>query len=321
MVRRMALLGGAAAMLSCGIAGVAMAAGRASAATCENNRVPYHRPIFLEVTVTRRRAISCKEALKIGKPLYQAKLTLPLKNFPPPPRGVPGGQGKPFGVSTPARHFTCRMDARGSDFIDADCHRGKHSEHVYTHRDCCLKVQDIRPSTNAASPKFRHCPNERIGNRGYRVSVWSISVERATCRAAHRALASAIYWRFALPGWNLNRNGVPTRWAPPGWRRCKELGLWVNARNWVDGNVVGSKNRCTGSAGRVLRFSWGHKGRWWVNEVGCVQSCPVTRTSSLLAGRQQSRVGTKCCFAHGKRQWDRRSRRSLGSERVWRVLR
>lgn len=110
------------------------------------------------------------------------------------------------------------------------------------------------------------------------MSAWSISVEKTTCAAADKALASAIVWRFALSAWNLDKNGVPTRWAPPGWRHCAVLGLWVDARQWSDGNVRGSKNRCTGSGGRVLRFSWMHTGPWWVNEVGCVQSCPVTRT-------------------------------------------
>lgn len=130
----------------------------------------------------------------------------------------------------------------------------------------------------AAAANVRHCPNQRIPNQGIPVSVWSIAVQNTPCAAAREALASAIVWRFATPAWNLDSNGVPTRWAPPGWRRCTVLGLWVNARSWSDGNVRGSVNRCTASGGRVLRFSWVHTGPWWVNETGCHQGCPVTRT-------------------------------------------
>jgi hypothetical protein len=145
---------------------------------------------------------------------------------------------------------------------------------------CALGVIVFAPA--AASANVGHCPNQRIPNQGYPVSVWSITVEHTPCAAADKALATAIVWRFATPGWNLNRDGVPTRSAPPGWRRCTVLGLWVNARSWSDGNVRGSVNRCTASGGRVLRFSWVHTGRWWVNEVGCTQACPVTRSELLL---------------------------------------
>lgn len=122
------------------------------------------------------------------------------------------------------------------------------------------------------------CPSQRIPDSGYPISAWSISVQNTTCAAAKRALASAMVWRFNLPSWQFNSNDVPTRFAPPGWSRCKQLGLWVTAHNWDDDSVVGSINRCTGSGGRVLRFNWGHTARWRVHLVGCTQSCLVTPT-------------------------------------------
>jgi hypothetical protein len=144
----------------------------------------------------------------------------------------------------------------------------------------CRDPRQLCPGSGSSSSLGHAAPLPPRTDRQSRQSRvgWSIGVEKTTCAAAHNALAAAIVWRFATPAWNLNKNGVPTRWAPPSWKRCTVLGLWVNARQWSDGNVKGSKNRCTGSGERVLQFSWVHTGPWWVNEVGCTQSCPVTRT-------------------------------------------
>jgi len=140
-----------------------------------------------------------------------------------------------------------------------------------------VSVLAILGSTDA-SAKTTSCPRQQILNQGYPVSAWSVSVQNTTCAAAKRALASATVWRFDEPSWNFDGNGVPTRFAPPGWSRCKQLDLWVTAYNWDDGNVVGSINRCTGSAAWVLSFHWGHTARWVVHLVGCTQSCLVTRS-------------------------------------------
>jgi hypothetical protein len=129
--------------------------------------------------------------------------------------------------------------------------------------------------SGAAQANVVSCASQRIANNGFRIPVWAISVRNTTCRAAHKALAPMVLWKFATPSWRLV-NGFPTRYAPSGWRRCHQLGLWVNKRAWSDGNVMGSMDRCTGSGGRELRFSAGHTAHYWVNYVGCVSACPVT---------------------------------------------
>lgn len=142
------------ALLGVGIGGLLAPA--SASARCANNDVPYHGQFYFEITATKLRKISCKEALKIGTPLWHAKLTLPAKYFPPPWAGVfgvPGGQGRSFGLSTPAGHFTCHITIRLSDTIAADCHRGKHSANVNVHRDCCHKARDLGQSPSASSSR------------------------------------------------------------------------------------------------------------------------------------------------------------------------
>ena len=139
----------------------------------------------------------------------------------------------------------------------------------------------------AGSHPFRSCSSggqrPTVQTSGYPTRVFPCRFGRSRSRT-RRAQRLARLWLLPSSGaslrrpGNLDSNGVPTRWAPPGWRRCTVLGLWVNARSWSDGNVRGSVNRCTASGGRVLRFSWVHTGPWWVNETGCHQGCPVTRT-------------------------------------------
>lgn len=42
------------------------------------------------------------------------------------------------------------MTARGSDFIEAGCHQGGRSMHVFTHRDCCNFAEAPRVMKMAA---------------------------------------------------------------------------------------------------------------------------------------------------------------------------
>ena len=200
MVRRVTLFGVLTVALSC--VGVGALIGLASAsARCENNHVAYHGQFFFEITATKLRKISCKEALKIGKPLYHAKITLPAKYFPPPSAGVsgvPGGQGKSFGLSTPAGHFTCHITIRLSDTIAADCHRGKHSANVNVHRDCCNNARDLGRATQrepeSRSPWWasaRDAGWDRPKSQGSRVLVFDES-QASDPRALRRLGASRI---------------------------------------------------------------------------------------------------------------------------------
>jgi hypothetical protein len=100
-------------------------------------RVPADGAYFIEATITKRQRISCSAATKAGRRVWQAYKSLPVRNYPPPPNGVPGGKGEPFHVSTPAGGFTCRMLSRGSDFVIARCRHGSATFTISDHRDCC----------------------------------------------------------------------------------------------------------------------------------------------------------------------------------------
>jgi hypothetical protein len=78
------------------------------------------------VVVYARRHLSCSSAARAGSAVADAyERGLPIRDYPPPPKGVPGGGGHTFHVRTrPYGTFTCRMTARGSDFVTARCRRG-----------------------------------------------------------------------------------------------------------------------------------------------------------------------------------------------------
>ena len=80
------------------------------------------------VVVYERRDLTCFQASRVGSAVADAyERGLPVADYPPPPppRGVPGGRGRPFRVHT-RRYgtYSCKMTARGSDFVSAHCRRG-----------------------------------------------------------------------------------------------------------------------------------------------------------------------------------------------------
>jgi hypothetical protein len=79
------------------------------------------------VIVYARRHLTCSHAARVGSAVADAyERGLPLADYPPPVApGFPGGNSRPFRVHT-RRYgtYTCRMTARGSDFVAARCRRG-----------------------------------------------------------------------------------------------------------------------------------------------------------------------------------------------------
>lgn len=102
-----------------------------SAASARARCVRRYRDLALpvydrRVTVSHYHHLSCDSAARMGSAVADAyERGLPLADYPPPPLGVPGGQGRTFRVHT-RRYgtYTCRMTARGSDFVVARCRRG-----------------------------------------------------------------------------------------------------------------------------------------------------------------------------------------------------
>jgi hypothetical protein len=78
------------------------------------------------VVVYARKQLTCTQAARVGSAVADAyERGLPTADYPPLPRGVAGGRGRPFKIHT-RRYgtYSCRMTARGSDFVSAKCHRG-----------------------------------------------------------------------------------------------------------------------------------------------------------------------------------------------------
>lgn len=93
------------------------------------------------VIVEHYHYVSCTEAARVGSAVADAyERGLPIAELPPPPAGVPGGQGRTFTVHT-RRYgtYTCRLTARGSDFVEGRCRRGRRFtsflslNHYYVH--------------------------------------------------------------------------------------------------------------------------------------------------------------------------------------------
>jgi hypothetical protein len=88
---------------------------------------------------------------RVGRSLWAAsEKGIPVRSYPPPPRGVPGGRGKPFGLSTASGGFSCLMDGRGSGFVDANCHNRTQSLHIFDHHNCCRTGVGLPQVTAAA---------------------------------------------------------------------------------------------------------------------------------------------------------------------------
>jgi hypothetical protein len=108
---------------------VLLSAGPAVASTrCERRYRDLAVPVYDRlVIVYERRHLTCSQAARVGSAVADAyERGLPLADYPPPVApGFPGGESRPFRVHTrPFGSFTCRMTARGSDFVAARCRRG-----------------------------------------------------------------------------------------------------------------------------------------------------------------------------------------------------
>lgn len=101
---------------------------RAGAASrCERRYRDLALPVYDRVvTAFHYHHLSCGSAARIGSAVADAyERGLPPADYPPPPNGVPGGQGHTFKVPTRKYGtYTCRMTERGSDFVGARCRRG-----------------------------------------------------------------------------------------------------------------------------------------------------------------------------------------------------
>jgi hypothetical protein len=109
------------------LSAVALSVGPADAsAQCQRRYHNLVQPVYDRlVIVFERRHLTCSQAARVGNAVGNAyQRGLPLADYPPPPNGVPGGEGHAFQVRTRYGAFTCRMTARGSDFVTARCHRG-----------------------------------------------------------------------------------------------------------------------------------------------------------------------------------------------------
>ena len=101
--------------------------GAAASASCVRRYRDLAQPIFdRRITVHHYHHLSCTAASRVGSAVADAyERGLPLADYPPPPSGVPGGQGRTFKVHSRAYGtYTCRMTGRGSDFVIARCRRG-----------------------------------------------------------------------------------------------------------------------------------------------------------------------------------------------------
>jgi hypothetical protein len=78
------------------------------------------------VMVSHWRNFTCSRASRVANAVADAyERGLPLVDYPPPPNGVPGGGGQTFQIRTFSYGtYTCRMTARGSDFVAGRCRQG-----------------------------------------------------------------------------------------------------------------------------------------------------------------------------------------------------
>jgi hypothetical protein len=102
-----------------------------------HRRFPDRIPQYARLVIARERhGLSCAQAAKVGNAVAtRYERGLPKADYPPPPKGVPGGRGHSFHVRTGLSGFTCRMTARGSDFVIAVCRAGARSAHVESIND------------------------------------------------------------------------------------------------------------------------------------------------------------------------------------------
>ena len=116
------------ALPAIGLAFVASLSAGSAAATvrCQARYRDFALPVYdRNVLVYARQHLTCSQASRVGNAVATVyERGLPVADYPPPPRGVPGGQSHPFSVHTRYVVFTCVMTARGSDFVAARCRSG-----------------------------------------------------------------------------------------------------------------------------------------------------------------------------------------------------
>jgi hypothetical protein len=100
-----------------------LGAGSAEALPACHRASPDRDPLFnRRVLIYKHRGLSCGQAVKVANAVADRyEVGLPLRDYPPPPSGVPGGGGRWFHVSTPLGGFACRLTERGSDFDAGVC--------------------------------------------------------------------------------------------------------------------------------------------------------------------------------------------------------
>jgi hypothetical protein len=101
---------------------------RASAgAHCERRYRDLQIPAYdRRIVIHQYRHVSCTTAARVASATADAyERGLPTVDLPPPPAGVPGGKGHTFTVRT-RRYgtYSCRLTARGSDFVEGRCRQG-----------------------------------------------------------------------------------------------------------------------------------------------------------------------------------------------------
>jgi hypothetical protein len=102
---------------------------RASAsAHCERRYRDLQIPSYdRRIVIHQYRHVSCTTAARVASAAADAyERGLPTAELPPPPAGVPGGKGHTFTLRT-RRYgtYSCRLTARGSDFVEGRCRRGQ----------------------------------------------------------------------------------------------------------------------------------------------------------------------------------------------------
>lgn len=116
---------------------------------------PAESPFFVQLSVIRRQHLSCPSALKVGRSLYGAyHRGIPVKNCPPPPSGVPGGEGIPFQL--PRR----RDGSRAGWSLEAAISSSRGAAIATPWRESTITVTAARPNTiqRARSPERQWRP-------------------------------------------------------------------------------------------------------------------------------------------------------------------
>jgi hypothetical protein len=163
------------ALAVCALVATAVASVPAHAAptSCKRTAPDLERVYRRLLIVDEHRGLTCSQGAAVASavaPRYERGL--PVRNYPPPPAGVPGGRRIPFDVATAAGEFTCRMTARGSDFVVATCNQGSELvrfeslDHAYlshVDRSCAGSFNTGATKAPASSGFYRGVRAHRVG--------------------------------------------------------------------------------------------------------------------------------------------------------------